>query len=404
MQKRVPLETAQACLLAAVVPVLPEETALEDCAGRLLAEDIAAREHIPPFDRSPYDGYAFRAEDVQTAGEDAPVTLRVLESVPAGKVPTMPVTAGTATRIMTGSPIPAGADAVIMYEKTVEGENTVTISMPVQSGSNVVLAGEDVKKGTVIAKKGAIIDAGLAASLAAQGISRPRVYPRLTVGIVSTGSELVEADEAETPGKIRNINRYMLGAALHQAGFRPVYLGKAKDDVSEIQALIEKGLADCDAVVLTGGVSAGDFDLTPDAMQAAGVELLFRGVQLKPGMACAYGLCGEKPVCALSGNPASAMTNFYALALPALRRRAGFQNAGLELFSVKLMHGFPKKSPATRLLRGKLVFKNGEAWMEFPKEQGNVVISSAIGCDMMGIIPAGSGPVEAGELLDGFLL
>lgn len=160
----------------------------------------------------------------------------------------------------------------------------------------------------------------------------------------------------------------------------------------------------CVGRILTGGVSVGEYDLTPDAMQAAGTELLFRGVKLKPGMACAYGICRGKPVCALSGNPASAMANFYALTLPALRKLSGRANVLLETFPVKLMRDFPKASRAERLLRGRLVWNAGESWMDFAQEQENVVISSAIGCNMMAVIPAESGPACKGTVLQGFFL
>ena len=168
--------------------------------------------------------------------------------------------------------------------------------------------------------------------------------------------------------------------------------------------LLERGLAECDAVLSTGGVSAGDFDLTPEAMERAGVRLLFRRVGIKPGMACAYGTREGKLVCALSGNPASALTNFYVLALPALRKLAGCPNPVPRAFPVALEGGFSKSSPQTRFLRGTLELRDGSAWMVLPGGQGNVVLSSAIGCDMMAVIPAGSGPVAAGTVLRGFLL
>lgn len=395
---------AREILLDAAAPVGTEQAPLDDCCGRVLARDLVAEENIPAFDRSPYDGYAFRAGDTAGASREEPVTLRVLEEVPAGAVPTMTVTAGTATKVLTGSPIPKGADAVIMYEKTAFTDKTVTLFAPARPGDNIVYAGEDVRRGQVLARAGDVIDAGTAGTLAAQGVAYPTVYRTLRVGVLSTGSELVEAGETPGQGMIRNSNRHTLTAALKSAGFEPVYLGTAGDSAGDICALISKGLSSCDAVVSTGGVSAGDYDLTPDAMEMAGVELRFRGAAIKPGMACAYGVKDGKLVCALSGNPASSITNFYVIALPALKKLAGHREPLPREIEVKLTGGFGKKSPGTRFLRGKLELSDGQARMSISRDQGNVVLSSTIGCNVLAIVPAGTGRLEDGAKLKGFLI
>ena len=404
MKNQLEYGAARELLLREVSAVEAQRVPLECCSGRILAEDLAAQEEIPPFDRSPYDGYAFRAADTAGASPDNPLTLRVLEEIPAGGVPHARVTAGTAVRVMTGAPIPPGADAVIMYEKTEFTPEAVTLFQQVSPGANIVRAGEDVRRGDVLARRGIRMDPGLAGTLASLGVVRPLVYRLPKIGILSTGSELVEAGQTPGPGQIRNANRYALVAALSREGWESVYLGTAGDDTAAIAALLQEGLERCDAVLATGGVSAGDFDLTPSAMEQAGVRLLFRGVAVKPGMACAYGMREGKLVCALSGNPASALTNFYVLALPALRRLAGYREALPRLFPVALAGGFAKKSPAARFLRGNLEIRDGKAWIVPSGEQGNVVLSSAIGCDMLAEIPAGSGPVAAGAMLNGFLL
>lgn len=397
-------EQAKELLLAAVQPVGTEHAPLSECGGRVLAQELIAQENVPAFDRSPYDGYAFRAEDTASASKAHPVTLRVLEEVPAGAVPTQAVVPGTATKVLTGAPIPEGADAVIMFEKTVFTGETVALSAPMEAGSNIVRIGEDIRKGAVLAVPGTVIDPGLAGTLAAQGEAAPLVYRMPKVALLSTGSELVEADAAPGAGKIRNSNRYMLEAALKQIGCEPVYLGIAGDSAADISDRLEKGLSQCDAVITTGGVSVGDYDLTPDAMERCGAELLFRGVDMKPGMACAYAVREGKPICGLSGNPASALTNFYAVALPALKKLTGQSTYQAREIQIRLSGGFPKKSPKTRFLRGKLEIKDGAVWMDLPKDQGNVVLSSTIGCNAMAVVPAGSGPLEAGTVLKGFLL
>jgi len=280
----------------------------------------------------------------------------------------------------------------------------VTVFESLKPGSNIVKRGEDVQQGQVLACAGTVIDAGLAGTLAAQGVAMPMVYRRPVIGLVSTGNEVVEADADLAPGKIRNSNRTTLETVLEGLGCQPRYLGLAGDDVARIRERIEEGLERCDAVLLTGGVSVGDYDLTPDAMEQAGVEVLVRGVNMKPGMACAYGVKDGKLVLGLSGNPASALTNFYAVVLPAVRKLCGRSDAIPAEITVTLASGFRKKSPLTRFLRGTLNLSDGTVRMSLPKEQGNVVLSSTIGCNVMAVVPAGSGPVEAGTSLKGFLL
>lgn len=391
-------------MLKGVCPVDTETVSLPGLPGRILAQNIAARENIPPFDRSPYDGYAFRAEDTENASQDAPVTLRILEEIPAGSVSHFPVTEGCAVKVLTGAPIPEGADAVIKFERTNFTDETVTIFAPCKSGSNIVRAGEDVRAGDLLAKAGTVIDAGLLGTLASQNIPEASVYRVPRIGIISTGSELVEVGNPRIPGKIYDSNRYMLCAAVQKMGFEPILIGQAADNVQDIASSIREGLERCDALLLTGGVSVGDYDLTPDAMEQAGVEILFRGVDMKPGMACAYGVRDGKPVCALSGNPASAITNFHTIAAPALRKLGGQADCLPREISVKLVNGFRKKSPGTRFLRGILDLSDGTVRMRVPREQGNVVLSSTIGCNVMAIIPAGSEPIPEGTELKGFLI
>ena len=395
---------ARSRMLERVCPVDTETVPLPQLSGRILAVDVTARESIPPFDRSPYDGYAFRAEDTGSASRENPVTLRILEEIPAGGLSHFPVAEGCAVKVLTGAPIPEGADAVIKFERTEYTRETVTIFAPCKSGSNIVRAGEDVRAGDPLAKAGANIDAGLLGTMASQNIPEAPVYRIPKIGILSTGSELVEVGSPRVPGKIYDSNRYMLCAAVRRMGLEPVLIGKAADNVPDILACIRQGLAACDGLLLTGGVSVGDYDLTPDAMEQAGVELLFRGVDMKPGMACAYGVWNGKPVCGLSGNPASAITNFHAIAAPVLRKLSGQADCVPQEISLKLVGGFRKKSPGTRFLRGILDLSDGTVRMRVPREQGNVVLSSTIGCNVMAMIPAGSDALPEGTELKGFLI
>ena len=403
--KYIGFEEARDRLLEAVRVVGTEEIPLSFCGGRILARTLVAAENVPPFDRSPYDGYAFRAEDVRKAGRETPVTLRILEEVAAGAVPTKNVSGGTAVKILTGAPIPSGADAVVKFEETEFTAGTVTVFAPFKSGQNIVRMGEDVTAGQVLAEPGQVIDPGLAGTLAAQGVYAPVVYRKPRVGILSTGNEVMDAAGEPLPaGKIRNTNRYMLEAALSAAGCEPVFLGIAGDTAEAVRDGMAKGLFRCDAIVLTGGVSVGDYDMTPAAMELLGAEILVPGVDLKPGGACAYGRKDGVLLCGLSGNPASAMTNFYAIALPALRKMAGHKEPRLREITVTLAGDFQKRSPKPRLLRGRLELGEGKVLFVQTGDQGNAVVSSLVGCEALAEVPAGSGPLPAGTALKGFVI
>lgn len=404
MERNISFERARQLLLECVRPVGGETVPLSLCGGRVLAQDLAARENVPLFDRSPYDGFALRGEDTRGAAPEHPVTLTILEEVPAGAVPARTVEPGTAAKVFTGTQIPQGANGVVKFEDTSFDADHVTLRRPVKPGSNLIRAGEDIRQGDLLARQGTVIDPGLAGTLAAQGIAAPVVFQKPRVGILSTGSELVDADVRPGPGMIRNTSRYMLEALLAQSGFTSVYLGTAGDCAQGICDLLRKGLAECDAVICTGGVSVGDYDLTPEAMALAGARILFRGVDMKPGMACAYGSREGKLICGLSGNPAAALTNFLVIGLPALRKLAGRRNVLPQEIHLRLSRGFEKGSGSTRFLRGKLSIQEGLAWISFQENQGNAVISSAAGCDVLAVIPAGSGPVPAGTLLTGLLI
>ena len=404
MRNNVSWTEARDLLLGLAAPAGTETVPLDEAAGRVLAFDLRAAEDVPPFDRSAYDGYAFRAADTIGADREHPVTLRITETVAAGCVPALPVTPGTAAHLMTGAKIPEGADCVINFERTSFTDKTVTLFAPLRPGDNVVRRGEDVAAGTLLAPCGTVVDAGLSGTLAAQGIPRAQVYRRPVIGLISTGSEVVEADQEQPEGKIRNANRATFTALLKREGCNAMYLGLAGDDAESIRALIAKGLEACDAIILTGGVSVGDWDVTPEAMERAGAEILLRGVAMKPGMACAYGVAERKLILGLSGNPASSLTNFCACALPAIRKLCGRRDPLPTPVQAALAADFRKKSPADRFLRGRLMLDDGTVRFLASNDQGNVVLSSTIGCDTFLLIPAGSGPVAAGVKLSGFRL
>ena len=405
MHSNMEYRAARALLLGQVKPLhYMEGVPLVQAGGRILAEPVYAAEDVPPFDRSPFDGYAFRGEDTREASREHPVTLKILEEVPAGSMWTRQVTAGTATKILTGAPIPPGANAVTKYEDTEFDRETVKIFTPFAPGENVVPQGEDVTRGQLLAQAGTVIDSAMLGTLAAQHIAEPLVYGVPKIGIITTGSELAEPEEPLLGGKIVNTNRYTFHGAVARTGAVPVLYPTPGDDPVLIAEVMGQALEECDLVVTTGGVSVGDYDFTPDAMERAGAELLIRTLFLKPGGASAYGVKNGKLICGLSGNPASALTNFYAVVLPVIRKLQGMAQPELREIPVVLAEEFGKKSPKTRLIRGTLELEDGRAKMRVSRGQGNGVLHSLIGCDLLAEIPAGSPRLPAGTRLQAYLI
>jgi len=391
-------------ILNYLMPIGEETLPLLDAFMRVAARDIYAVFSVPHFNRSPYDGYALIAGDTKEANSNNSITLSVVYETKAGDKAGRRIESGEAVKILTGAPIPPGADCVVMYEKTSYTEDSVTISFPLKTGENIIHAGEDILKDSLIVKKGELIDSATLGLLASQGISDICVYAKPRVGLISTGDEVIEINEALTEGKIYNSNRYLLYSELKRMNIEAEYFAHVNDDVTKIAGKILETNKNFDIIISTGGVSVGDYDLVIDAMEKIGVRIINRGVSLKPGMACAYGILNGKLIVGLSGNPASAMTNFYAITLPCIKKISGFREYLPKMIKVYMINEFSKKAKCDRLLRGRLVIKDGKACIDTKSDQGNVVISSMIGNDCIAIVPKGSGPVKAGELLDAFLI
>ncbi|MDO4206356.1 MAG: molybdopterin molybdotransferase MoeA [Lachnospiraceae bacterium] len=400
----VSIEEGRQKILDAVTIVPTETIPLGDAYGRVLAMDVVAMEDVPSFDRSPLDGYAFRAEDTVGASKENPITLKVIDYIPAGDISHVPVTKSTAVRLMTGAPVPEGADCVCKYEETEFTETEVKIFCPGKQNDNIIRKGEDVVKGTVLAEKGTVIDSGLMGTLAGQNIPEPLVYKQICAGIIATGSELVPVGQEPGPGMIIDTNEYTLTGAMEHMGFRVRRYGIADDTEEAIADILKKAMQECDVILITGGASVGDFDVTPKAMEKAGIRLLFQGVDMKPGKACEYGVCGEKLVCGLSGHPSSSLTNLLLVGLAGLRKMSGIKDYLPKEIDLVLANDFGKQSKNDRVIRGTLMIEEGIAKIRVPKGQGNVMISSTIGSDCVAVVPGGRGPLKAGDKIKGYLI
>lgn len=315
----IPVEKALEIVLSET-PVLPdEEVRLEGAVGRVLAADVRSDRDLPPFDRAAMDGYALRAQDIASA----PVALEVVGEVRAGQWPDLAVGPGQAARIMTGAPVPAGATAVQQVEKTQPlDEFRVTILQPVSEGANVAPRGSETRAGDVVLEHGRIVDPAAVAVLASTGCARVRVGRRPVVSLLVTGDEIVEVDALPAPGRIRNSNGPAVAAQARLAGAEVRLLGVAGDRQDAIASAIRSGLS-ADVLVVSGGVSAGDYDLVEPALVAEGVSLLFTKVAIKPGAPLVFGRRTGTLVFGLPGNPVSAQVTFELFVRAALLRMQG---------------------------------------------------------------------------------
>lgn len=321
----VPVEEHQARVAALISRSPVTELPVADCLGMVLARAVTASIPLPPFDNSAMDGYAVRAADLAGAKRDTPVTLPVVEDIPAGRTDVVPLVAGTVHRIMTGAPMPPGADAIVQVELTDAGTERVALFAEVPAGTHVRLAGEDALAGDVVLAAGTVLGPFQLGLAAAVGTRTLPVYRRPRVLVLSTGSELVEAGQPLLPGQIYESNGTMLAAAVRAMGGEPELVRFVPDDVDTFHRALAARLADVDMVITSGGVSAGAYEVVKDALAGQGVE--FYRVAMQPGGPQGAGRYQGVPVVTLPGNPVSAAISFEIFVRPALLVAAGHELA-----------------------------------------------------------------------------
>ncbi len=392
-----PLREAQREVLAAIDPLESVAVALADARGLALAEPVVARHDLPPFANSAMDGYAVRATDVAAA----PVTLTVIEDVPAGSVPTKPVGPGLATKIMTGAPMPDGADAVVPVELTEPGEGMVVIRTGVSVGTSVRPAGEDVATGTAVLQAGERLTPSRLGVCASLGYHAPLVGRRPRVAILSTGDEIVppETDELE-PGKIRDANRFTLAGALEELGVEVLDFGIVGDDEAILRAHLAEAAAAADAVVSSGGVSMGEYDLVKHLLAELG-SVEFWKVAMKPAKPFAFGHLGDTPFFGLPGNPVSVAVAFEQFLRPALLHMMGAR----ELFRPRIWGVLdepvmtdPEK---TVFLRVALTpGPDGHLHAALSGGQGSNILTALAAADAFAVVPVGIAGLDAGAMVE----
>ena len=400
---RISVEEAQELLGALPLDLKTENISVYEAYGRVSAEEHLAKEDFPPFRRSPLDGYAFMASDTAGADKEHPVTLRITEEIPAGYEPTVKITSGYAAKVLTGAPIPDGADAVEKYESTEFTDETVKIFSEFKPDTNIVPRGEDYLAGTSLVGKGIELGPFDVSVLAMLGVAEVPVYKKPAVTLISTGTELVDVETKELgPGQIRNSSLFTLAGIAEQEGAEAVYGGIVKDDTETIAAAIKKASENSDLIITTGGVSAGDYDLVVNALQSIGAKVLFWKVRMKPGMACAAAVYNSTIVLALSGNPSAAAIAMDLLGRPLIRKMTGLSDCSLKKVNAKLAAPMNKKSPMGRYIRGRLVIENGEALFLPGALKGNGTTTGNQGCNMVGFVPPKTISMAAGEIIEAY--
>jgi len=400
----VPVEEVRAFVLAACPPGPVVEVPLAEALGAVAAAEVRAPEAVPGFDNSAMDGFAVRSADVAAA----PATLQVVGTQLAGPVVPVEVGAGQAVRIMTGAVVPPGADAVVMVERTAPSADgaSVVVEVPVEPGTAVRRAGDDLRAGDVVVTPGTVLTPGRLGVLANVGASSVAVHRRPRVGVLSTGDELVGGGAPLEPGQVRDSNRPTLLALLASSGFVPVDLGRVGDDEAAITGAVRSAVDRCDAVLTSGGVSMGDVDLVKVVLDRIGDMRWFQ-VAVRPAKPFAFGLVGGVPVFGLPGNPVSSMVSFELFARPALRRMAGVPDGALDRPRVRALAGEDlrrKPDGKVHLVRVVTAWEpDGRCHVRSAGGPGSHQLSAMAAADALAVLPDGDG-VGAGDEVDVLLL
>ncbi len=392
----IPLDDARRLVLDTCPPAPPVDVAVADAGGLVTAAPVMAPEDVPPFANTAMDGFAVRAAD--TAG--APVSLDVVGTIAAGDPGDVEVAPGTAARIMTGAPLPPGADAVVMVERTSVAGGRVTVDVEVPVGNHVRGSGEDVAAGQEVLAAGTVLRAGAIGVLHSLGATTVRVGPRPRVGVLSTGDELVDDGSPLRRGQIRDSNRATLLALVAETGAVPVDLGLVRDHRGEIEAVLRRGVAVCDALISSGGVSMGDFDYVKVVLDEIG-EMRWMQIAIRPAKPFAFGTVDGVPVFGLPGNPVSSMVSFELLARTGIRSLMGHPaparpttpgRAGQDL----------RRAPdgKTHFVRVALtVAADGVLEARSAGGQGSHMLNAMAHADALAVVPDGDG-VTVGEPVD----
>jgi len=393
----VSVEEAQKIILDSVSPLGSETIPVIEAYNRILYEDIVSDMMIPPVDDSAMDGYAIIADDTLGASRRKPVRLRITGEIQAGvsRVGER-VSHGTAMRIMTGAPIPEGADSVVPFEAARERAGYVTIFSESVRRNNCKPAGENINKGDTVLQKGDRLRSADVGILASLNYSTVKVYKQPTVSIISTGDELVEAGEEIHDGQIRNVNAYTLYSEVRKYNALPRYLGIARDTLNDTREKLVKAL-ESDVVLSTGGVSMGKYDLVKAIHADLGIDILFEWINVKPGRPCTFGRTGGKLVFGLPGYPVPTLTSFIQFVRPALLKLMGARKIYKPLVSAFLEEDLAKHFTTVNLLRGYFTIRDQEFYVSTTGSQKSSVLRSMSKANCLIVIPENTKELKAGD-------
>lgn len=374
-----------------------EEVNLIDGIKRVLATDIYSTIDNPPFDKSAMDGYAVIAEDSKVKEK-----IKVIDKVFAGNLCDSIVTSKTAVRIMTGAPIPSGANAVIKQEDvTLRDDNYIILNNSVKENENICFKGEDIKRGTLLVKKGKKLDYADIGIIASSGIEKIKVYKLPKIALISTGDEVIDIDNTLTPGKIFNSNKYSIISRIKELGYDIKYTTHVKDCKSNIEEYVNKFSNDMDLIITTGGVSVGEKDLLNESIDNINGKKLFWKVKIKPGSAVLCSKINNALVVSLSGNPTAALTAFELFIKTSLEKMCGYDKVEVKREKAILGDNFSKKSPQRRFIRARAVIEEGKQIVYITQiKSGNGILSSNLNSNCMIEVQGGSEGLNIGERVD----
>jgi molybdopterin molybdotransferase len=398
------VEEALARILTEISPLTVTQVALPESSGLVLAQDIVAQEDIPPFANSAMDGFALLSRDSQPQ-HGQPARLRITGEVAAGYVANHPVEEGTCLRIMTGAPVPEGADSVIQVELTrAEGPNSewVEILEAVPPGNNIRPAGEDMQRGQTVLRQGSEIGPWEIGVLATLGWARVPVIRRPHVAILGTGDEVIDVEEPLRPGKIRNSNSYLLEAAVRRAGALPHRLGVARDTVESLREKFSEAVQ-YDLIITSGGVSVGDFDLVKNIMSEQG-QINFWRINMRPGKPVAFGHISGVPLLGLPGNPVSAAVTFELFGRPVIRVMLGHARLVRPQVDVIVEDGISERAMRRHYVRARVEWRDGRFVARTTGNQGSNIMTSLLNVNALVIVPEGGVEVHPGDSAKAMML
>ncbi len=384
-----------------------EERPILDCLGQVLAEDIYSPISVPPLDNTAMDGYAVRSRDTQGASLQSPRFLRVIDTVAAGSISKHEVKPGTAIRIMTGAPIPKGADSVVRFEDTDEPQRKMSfteigILSEVKVGSDIRRAGEDIAQGSIVLRQGTLIRPSEIGVLASLGRSMVKVIRRPVVAILATGDELVDINQPLPPGKIYNSNTYSVAALVVRYGGVPQILGVALDSEDSLVAKLHMAL-DSDILITTGGVSMGDYDVVKDILANEG-EIVFWQVRMKPGKPLAFGTIKGIPHLGLPGNPVSSMVTFELFARPAILKMMGKKNLAKPTIEAIIENPVVNSDERRIFARAVVEKRSGQYFARLTGPQGSGILTSMTIANGLVVVSEDKARVAAGDMVQVMML